>query len=167
MKKVYDITHCRACGKFFRPTTSYNQYCSLECQSRYNRMKQRERRGETEKKICAVCGKEFKPKNHRMAYCSAKCRDLDLKRGATIRGEDRPFTSSTVYLVHKYNEEGMNVEEIASLLYRSVASIIKALETPITESEKRSIEYYKIIPKRGTKKKNGNCKSKIFIGTTR
>ena len=55
---------------------------------------------------------------------------------------NRPYTPDTVYLVHKWHREGMQVKEIAELLNRSAENVQAALERPVTRSQVESMKRY-------------------------
>lgn len=98
---------------------------------------------------CANCGTIFKPKNALQKYCSDVCREYvkSKDKSESSIGLKRDFTKSTVYLIHKWNQEGYSVKEIAYMLHRSIERVKYALTIPLTEDEKNMIEiFYKKKP---------------------
>lgn len=64
---------------------------------------------------------------------------------------NRPYTRDTVYLVHKWTQEGMTVSQIARLLSRSEESVAAALNRPLRPAEEKSLNAYLLprSPKKG------------------
>lgn len=98
------------------------------------------------------CGKMFEPNCHRQIYCCRKCRvqvtnenyRKRVERVPFIKGgTNRPFTESTVYLIHKWYREGMSRKAIANMLQRDIKQIEYALLTPLSEGEKTLIDLYR------------------------
>ena len=80
--KTYTKT-CPECGKEFTTTKAIQKYCSLSCNSKYNKRLIKARKPSGQKKAaskkpqtvnCLVCGEEFISKNTAL-YCSAECRE--------------------------------------------------------------------------------------------
>ena len=99
------------------------------------------------------CGNWFVPKNAKQKYCCRKCcmsvhNRADNKRRRLQKAAEppldlnRPYTSDTVYLIHKWHREGMKVEEIAEMLVRSVENVQAALRKPLTYSQEKTMEEY-------------------------
>lgn len=61
----------------------------------------------------------------------------------------RSMERFTVYLIHKWREEGDSVKRIAKMLGRDPGEVAAALELPLTEAEGRLLRRYYI--------KNGRC----------
>lgn len=111
------------------------------------------------KKQCQLCGAWFtyNPKIPWKKYCSKEC----LKK-ATAEGRktgysagnpeslNRPYTTDTVYLIHKWRREGMSVEEIAGLLMRSEENVREALRRPLTSEQEETMSEYLCTSKRHT-----------------
>ena len=114
------------------------------------------------------CGKyfEYNPARKQI-YCCSKCRQeanhrkrnrkREYRKREPAPGPNRPYTTDTVYLIHKWHREGMKVEEIAGMLMRSVENVQAALEKPLTRSQEKIISEYLSPVKtshRGTQDKN-------------
>lgn len=86
---------------------------------------------------CALCGGPMSQK--RGKYCSEAC--AKNARAAQIREHGkrpyptsvRPFTDDTVFLVHKWSQEGMTEVEIADVMARPIEQVEEALATPIAD----------------------------------
>lgn len=60
---------------------------------------------------------------------------------------NRPYTRDTVYLVHKWAQEGMTVPQIARLLSRSEENVAAALDRPLRPAEQKSLTAF-LIPRK-------------------
>lgn len=97
-----------------------------------------------QKRICPVCGTAFYPKSIQNHICSRACREENKFRLQESQ-QNRPFTSSTVYLIHKYYTEGDSIEDIMDITGRSRSSVIKALTQNINQNQKNLINRYLIV----------------------
>lgn len=113
-------------------------------------------------KKCAKCGRYFKVKTGGASrqYCSEKCyssayyekqKNAYTERLEKSPSKNREFTPDTVYLIHKWSTEGWSTKEIAYILARSMQSVQKALDTPITRVQKNTIKEY-LYPKNKRRK---------------
>ena len=100
------------------------------------------------------CGEMFEPKNGKQIYCCDKCRRYvhNLRHRERVKripfvkgGTNRPFTTDTVYLIHKWYIEGMSREVIAEILQRDIKQINEALLTPLSTQEKIMIQKYRKV----------------------
>lgn len=65
---------------------------------------------------------------------------------------NRPYTRDTVYLIHKWTQEGMTVPQVARLLSRSEENVQAALHRPLRPSEQKSLTAF-FISSKGRKPK--------------
>lgn len=65
---------------------------------------------------------------------------------------NRPYTRDTVYLIHKWAQEGMTVPQIARLLSRSEENVEAALHRPLRPAEQKSLTAF-LIPQKGRQTK--------------
>lgn len=122
---------CIWCGAEFIPKSVGQKYCRQQCRDAATEQRKQEKKTEIKEIHCAYCGKMFLPTNGNNKYCNKKCRDKAWARRAPKiikQGPNREFTGQTVYLVYKWYNEGMSVDEIADLLYRSRENILMALQ---------------------------------------
>ena len=103
--------------------------------------------------ICPVCGREFEAPTKRRKFCSNKCccawwqakmreqRNIAPLDPETIeRGKNRELTEDTPYLCQKWLMEGDSVEMIAEALGRSLESVQRALEIPLSDVQRKTME---------------------------
>ena len=100
---------------------------------------------------------EYNPSKPRQKYCCRKCcqdahnrvnnrkRKYHKYEPAPKSDLNRQYTEDTVYLVHKWNREGMSVKEIAELLNRSVENVQNALDIPLTRPQEKCMDEYLYI----------------------
>lgn len=98
----------------------------------------------TAKRTCPVCGAQFYPKSVQNFICSRTCWEENKFRQQECE-QNRPFTSSTVYLIHKYYTEGDSIEEIMEVTGRSRTSVLNALTKELSKKEKDLIARHLIL----------------------
>lgn len=143
--KYHTVLKCKFCGKEFIAKNKTHAFCSRECQLLYNRKiwsLKTKKQINIIKKQCKNCGNVFETKIESQLYCSPACRTIASKIRNVSEGPNRKFTKDTVFLSHKYIEEGMSIEEVSKMIKRSIESIRKALEMPITPYQEACIKNY-------------------------
>lgn len=93
------------------------------------------------------CGKMFEPNKQRpdQKFCCEKCsrryryltiQKPNYKPKEKISFNDRKYSRTTIYLVHKWTIEGMHMVDVAQILNRSIYEVNKILKKPLTENER-------------------------------
>lgn len=103
-----------------------------------------------DKMKCKECGEQFIPKSRNNVFCCSSCKsEYYYRKYSKYEAKqtysydlDRPYTSDTIFLIHKYKAEGMKEKQIADLLNRSVKNVMAALEQPITRVQIQCINEY-------------------------
>ena len=75
-KQIFKEAECKTCGSIFRPMSSVNTYCCVQCRVRSPRSKEyskQQRKQYSEKGLCVVCTKPIdgSPSKTRCAGCAA------------------------------------------------------------------------------------------------
>lgn len=107
------------CGKMFEPTKGHKnqRYCCRQCNQRHHYLK------------------SYKPKTERKPF------------EVVLGGNERPMTRFTVYLIHKWHKEGASLTDISYILNRKIEQVIRALQIPLTEGQKATMEEYLVVKK--------------------
>ena len=121
---------CEICGREFEARSNSQKYCSDGCRGYPE--KRRKKRGVPSRKIvCAQCGVETMSVGY-----SQLCEACRRKYIGGVKGESRPLSEDTPFLVQKWLAEGMKEQEIAEVLNRPLRDIQKAKGVRLNEEQR-------------------------------
>ena len=106
-------------------------------------------------KICQYCGDGFETQNERRVYCSENCRKKsDQAKQKAISARKKHLVAGQpllnpddqedfgVYLCHKWKLEGLSVKTIAQIKNATTESVRRALQTPLSDTQKALLRAY-------------------------
>lgn len=83
LRKQVKPKPCKACGKLFKPTVEFRNYCSPKCQASTIKVG---------RETCIICGTPLIGRNAQTIYCSKQCSYI-AKRRLTNSKYDKPEIS--------------------------------------------------------------------------